>query len=231
MCQNLNLDIVHFIYRNKTLSVNKNNVCQMSYSLIAIPEGDYIPRSLNHGKEIFFQCGENMTPAATDATCDAYVATEVFNEHRFKYVRSLRQPTRRRINRDKQAYRQNQLYLHNEGGWSNRPCHRGLAKGEPLNAGVRPAAGPGVCTPSANYEGGESQDSRVAEPRSWPKSGQLGGDLHAEGGSDPRRCSMFCHPGNRFLYRGRARGGGATILPIQPGFINGPAARASLCPK
>ena len=85
----------------------------MSYSLIAIPEGDYIPRSLNHGKEIFFQCGENMTPAATDATWNAYVATEVFNEHRFKYVWSLRQPTHRRISRDKRAYRQNQLYLHN----------------------------------------------------------------------------------------------------------------------
>ena len=85
----------------------------MSYSPIAIPEVDYIPSSLNHGKEIFFQCGENMTPAATDATWDAYVATEVFNEHRFKYVRSLRQPTRRRISRDKRAYRQNQLYLHN----------------------------------------------------------------------------------------------------------------------
>ena len=84
-----------------------------SYSPIATPEGDYIPRSLNHGEEIFYQCGENMTPAATDATWDAYVATDVFNEHRFEYVQSLRRPTRRRISGAQRAYQQNQLYLHN----------------------------------------------------------------------------------------------------------------------
>ena len=118
-----------------------------------------------------------------------------------------------------------------EGGWSHRPCHRGPAKWEPLNAGVRPAAGPGISTPGTNCEGGEGQDSRAAEPRSPPESGQAGSNLCAKGGSDPRCCPVVRHPGNRFLYRGRAWGGGDAILPIQPGFVNGPAARTSLCPE